>query len=188
MLFAQPVSRSEVLTGKLLGLFAAMAAAMFVGFGLGGLIIAIQTDAEDFVGYPIFVGLSLLLSFVYLSLSMLVAIACRRRTKAFGIVLLLWFFFVIFYDLLVLGGSLLFKEKTANYFIFASLFGNPVDMVRVAGLLSLKGGEIFGAAGAALLKFLGGESQATAALISSLFLWAFAPLLISMKLLRKQDI
>ena len=188
MLFSQPVSRGEILVGKLLGLFAAMTTATFVGFGLGGLIIATQTDAEDLVGYPLFVGLSLFLSIVFLSLSMLAAMSCRRRTKAFGVALLLWFFFVIFYDLLVLGGSLLFKEKTANYFIFASLFGNPVDIVRVAGLLSLKGEEVFGAAGAALLKFLGGEAQAVAALVASLLLWTLAPILISLRLLRRQDI
>jgi Cu-processing system permease protein len=117
-----------------------------------------------------------------------VAIGCRRQTKAFGVALLVWFFFVIFYDLLVLGGSLLFKERTANYFIFASLFGNPVDMVRVAGLLSLKGEEIFGAAGAALLKFLGGEFRGFVALLLSLLLWTLAPLLVSLRLLRKQDI
>lgn len=188
MLFAQPVSRGEILIGKLLGLFGAMTTATFVGFGLGGLIIAAQTDAEDFIGYPIFVGLSLILSIIFLSLSMLTAMACHRRTKAFGVALLVWFFFVIFYDLLVLGGSLLFKEKSANYFIFASLFGNPVDMVRVAGLISLKGGEIFGAAGAALLKFLGGEAQAAAVLIASLLLWILVPVLVSFRLLRRQDI
>jgi Cu-processing system permease protein len=188
MLFAQPVTRGEILLGKLLGLFAAMVTATFVGFGLGGLVIATQTDARDFLGYPVFVGLSLVLSLVFLSLSMLVAIASRRRTKAYGIALLVWFFFVIFYDLLVLGGSLLFREKTANYFIFASLFGNPVDLVRVAGLLSLKGEEIFGAAGAALLKFLGGEFQGFAALLVSLFIWTVAPLLLSLGLMRKQDI
>jgi Cu-processing system permease protein len=188
MLFAQPVTRGEILLGKLLGLFAAMVTATFVGFGLGGLVIATQTDGRDFLGYPVFVGLSLVLSLVFLSLSMLVAIASGRRTKAYGIALLVWFFFVIFYDLLVLGGSLLFKEKTANYFIFASLFGNPVDMVRVAGLLSLKGEEIFGAAGAALLKFLGGEIQGFAALLLSLSIWTLAPFLVSLGLLRKQDI
>ncbi|MCC7308084.1 MAG: ABC transporter permease subunit [Acidobacteria bacterium] len=188
MLFAQPVLRSEVLLGKLLGLFAALVTATFVGFGLGGLVIATQTDANDFTGYPIFVGLSLFLSLIFLSLSMLVAIGCKRRTSAYGAALLVWFFFVIFYDLLVLGGSLLFKERTANYFIFASLFGNPVDIVRVAGLLSLKGEEVFGAAGAALLKFLGGEWRAIAALIFSLIFWAATPTLISFRLLRKQDI
>lgn len=188
MLFAQPVTRGEILTGKLLGLFAAMVTATFVGFGLGGLIIATQTDAEDFLGYPVFVALSLILSAVFLSLSMLSAIMCRRRTNAYGAALLVWFFFVILYDLLILGGSLLFGERTANYFIFASLFGNPVDMVRVAGLLSLKGGEIFGAAGAALLKFLGGQTQGIIALVASLLLWTLAPVLVSIRLLRKQDI
>ena len=188
ILFAQPVSRAEILVGKILGLFGAMVTATFFGFGLGGLVIATQTNAEDFVGYPIFVGLSLTLSLVFLSLSALTTIACRRQTKAFGAALVVWFFFVIFYDLLVLGGSLLFKEKTANQFIFASLFGNPVDMVRVAGLLSLKGEEIFGVAGAALLKFLGGELRGFAALFVSLLFWILAPLLISLGLLKKQDI
>jgi Cu-processing system permease protein len=175
ILFAQPVSRAEILAGKLLGLFAAIT----------------QTDAEGFIGYPIFVVLSLMLSFVFLAIAMLAAVACRRRAKAFGVAIFVWFFFVIFYifyDLIVLGGSLLFREKTANYFIFASLFGNPVDIVRVAGLLSMKGGEVFGAAGAALLKFLGGEVQAAAALIASLLIWGLVPVLISFRLLKRQDI
>ena len=188
MLFSQPVSRSDILAGKLLGLFAAMTTATFFGFGIGGLVIATQTDGEGFLGYPAFVLLSLILSLVFLSLSMLAAIVSRRRTKAFGIALLLWFFFVILYDLLVLGGSLLLKKRSANYFIFASLFGNPVDIVRVAGLLSMKGGEVFGAAGASLLKFLGGYGQAIAALIVGLIVWAAAPILISFRLLRDQDI
>ena len=188
MLFSQPVSRAEILVGKLLGLATAMTSATFVGFGLGGLIIATQIDGEDFIGYPIFVALSLVLSTVFLSVSMVTAIACGRRIKAFGIALLVWFFFVIFYDLLVLGGSLLFKERAANYFIFASLFGNPVDMVRVAGLLSVGGGEIFGPAGAALLKFLGGETRAVAVLVVSLVLWILMPVVVSVRLLRRQDI
>ena len=61
MLFSQPVSRSEILTGKLLGLFAAMTTATFIGFGVGGVVIATQTDAEGFLGYPVFVLLSLFL-------------------------------------------------------------------------------------------------------------------------------
>ena len=188
MLFSQPVTRGEILLGKLLGLFAAMATATFFGFGVGGLVIATQTSVGELSGYPVFVGLSLLLSLIFLSLSVLVAVACRRRAKAFGVALLLWFFFVILYDLLVLGGSLLFKERMANYFIFSSLFGNPVDMVRVAGLLSLQGEEIFGVAGAALLKFLGGEVFAFAALIVSLVAWAAIPYFLALQIFRKQDI
>jgi Cu-processing system permease protein len=188
ILFSQPISRSEVLIGKVLGLFASMAAATLAGFGLGGLVIATQADVDDVWGYPIFVALSLILSLVFLSLAALVSMISRRQTKAFGLALLIWFFFVIFYDLLVLGGSLLLRERSANYFIFASLFGNPVDMVRVAGLISLQGEEIFGPAGAALVKFLGGEALGVVALIVSLFIWIAVPILLSLRLLKKQDI
>jgi Cu-processing system permease protein len=188
ILFSQPISRSEVLIGKVLGLFASMAAATLAGFGLGGLVIATQAEVDDVWGYPIFVALSLVLSLVFLSLAALVSMISRRQTKAFGLALLIWFFFVIFYDLLVLGGSLLFRERTANYFIFASLFGNPVDMVRVAGLISLQGEEIFGPAGAALVKFLGGEAFGTVALVLSLMVWIAVPMMLSLRFLRRQDI
>ena len=188
ILFSQPISRSEILFGKVAGLFASMSAATLAGFGLGGLVIATQADTDDIWGYPIFVALSLVLSLVFLSLAALVSMISRRQTKAFGLALLIWFFFVIFYDLLVLGGSLLLRERTANYFIFGSLFGNPVDMVRVAGLISLQGEEIFGPAGAALVKFLGGEAFGSAALVLSLLVWIAVPMLLSLRLLKRQDI
>lgn len=188
MLFAQPVTRGEILFGKLLGLFAAMTTATFVGFGLGGLVIATQIGTDDVFGYPIFILLSLALALIFLCLAALVSIACKRQTKAFGVALLIWFFFVLFYDLLVLGATLLFSERTANYFIFASLFANPVDMIRVAGLLSLNGEEIFGAAGAALLKFVGGEAWGFAALLVGILIWTIAPVLLSLRLWQKQDV
>jgi len=188
MLFSQPVGRADVVLGKLLGLFAAIATAMLAGFGAGGLVIAFRTDTADITTYGAFVALSLLLSAVFLSMSALVAMANRRQTRAFGASLALWFFFVIFFDLLVLGGSLLLREKVANYFIFASLFANPVGMVRVAGIIALNGPEAFGAAGAALMKFLGGAVYALMALIVGLTIWTVLPFLASVALLKRQDI
>ncbi len=156
LLFSQPVTRGEILLGKLSGLFASIATATVAGFGLAGAIIAVKAGAQGATRYPVFVALSLLLALVFLSLAAWVSALCQRKAKAFGIALFLWFFFVLFYDLIVIGGTFLMKERAANQFIFASLFGNPVDMVRVASLLALDGKEIFGAAGAALTRMLGG--------------------------------
>jgi Cu-processing system permease protein len=94
----------------------------------------------------------------------------------------------MFYDVLILGVSLLLKERSANYFIFASLFGNPVDMIRVAGLIALTGQEVFGAAGAALIKFLGGELLGFVALTIGILVWIVAPFLLSLKIWQRQDI
>jgi Cu-processing system permease protein len=188
LLFSQPVTRPEILLGKLAGLFASIFTATLVGFGLAGLVIAARAGSEGVLRYPAFVALSLLLALIFLSLSALVSALCHRKAKAFGVVLFLWFFFVLFYDLLVIGGTFVLRERAANTFIFSSLFGNPVDMVRVASLIVLNGKEIFGVAGAALLRFLGGEVASILLLIAGLTVWVVAPFALAQRLLKRQDI
>jgi Cu-processing system permease protein len=188
LLFAQPVTRTEILLGKLAGLFASMFTATLIGFGAGGLVIAVKAGSEGAGRYPAFVALSLLLALVFLSLSAFVAFLFHRKARVFGVTLILWFLFVVFYDLGVIGGSLLLEEHAANTFIFLSLFGNPVDMVRVASLIVLDGKEIFGAAGGALVRFLGGEAASLLLLLGGLLLWIVVPFFTSRHLLERQDI
>ncbi|HYL97598.1 MAG TPA: ABC transporter permease subunit, partial [Blastocatellia bacterium] len=42
MLFAQPVSRSDILAGKIAGLFASIFTATLIGFGLAGIVISVK--------------------------------------------------------------------------------------------------------------------------------------------------
>lgn len=188
LLFSQPVTRGGILLGKFLGLFASIFTATVIGFGLAGVVIAAKAGTDGAWRYPAFVAFSLLLALIFLSLSALIATICRRKTKAFGVALFAWFFFVLFYDLLVIGGTFLFKEHTANAVIFGSLFGNPVDMIRIASLMILNGKDIFGAGGAALLRFLGGEALSFVVLMIALSLWVVVPLIGAQRLLKQQDI
>jgi Cu-processing system permease protein len=188
LLFSQPVSRSQIQLGKLLGLFASISVSTLAGFLLAGAIIVNSSGTDGLAPYAAFVLLSLLLSLVFLSLSVLVATMNSRKSKAFGMALFLWFFFVLFYDLLALGGTFLFKGESANLFLFSSLFGNPVDMVRVASLIFLDDVTVFGAAGAALLRFLGGGVASVSLLTLALAGWTVIPFLISRRMLRRQDL
>jgi Cu-processing system permease protein len=188
LLFSQPVSRAEVLLGKLLGAFFSMTLSTLVGFILAGFVIIAGSGTDGISRYGALVGLSLLLSLVFLSLSVVTATLSRRKSKAFGLALFLWFFFVLFYDLLAIGGTLLLQGQSANTFLFLSLLGNPVDMVRVASLISLDNVTIFGASGAALVRFLGGTVPSIALLLFALALWVGAPLFLSHRLIQRQDI
>lgn len=188
LLLSQPVHRGEVLLGKLLGLFLSLSLSMLVGFAASGGVISSVTGADGLAQYAAFVALSLLLALVFLVLSAAIATANRRKSRSFGVALFAWFFFVLFYDLIVLGISLLFRGKAASTVLFLSLFGNPVDMVRVASLIILDNASIFGAAGAALLRFLGGSAASVALLIGSLLVWIGVPVAISHRLLNRQDI
>jgi len=188
LLFSQPISRSEILVGKLAGLFASIFASTVIGFGLAGLVIAARAGTAGYLRYPVFVGFSLLLALIFLCLAALVSALCRRRPVAFGIALFLWFFFVLFYDLMVIGGTFLFTERSANVFLFTSLLGNPVGMVRVASLIVLDGKEIFGAAGAALVRYAGGDRSGIAFVLAALALWIVLPILATRAILKRQDI
>lgn len=186
LLFSQPVARHEILLGKVAGLFGSMLTAMLFGFGVAGTVIASQVGTEGLLRFLSFTGIALLLALAFLSLGSLLAIIGVTRARAFGLALFVWFFLVLFYDLLVMGAGFLLKERAANMLIFLSLFGNPVDVARVAGLISAGDATIFGAAGAALLKFLGGLSETI--LVSTLVAWAVVPIALASRVLRRRDL
>ncbi len=188
LLFSQPISRTEILVGKLAGLFLAMAISMMSGFVAAGAVIVSVTGTEGVFRYGYLVFLSLLLALVFLSLSIVVSMANDRKAKAFGVALFLWFFFVLFYDIVALGITLLLDGPRANTFLFFSIFGNPVDLVRIATLIVLDNVTIFGAAGAALLRFLGGPTASVLLLFVLLGCWIVLPVLCARWLLQRQDI
>lgn len=188
MLYAQPVLRGEVVLGKLAGLFVSMALSMVAGFAAAGSFIAMDSGMDGLIQYALFVVLSLMLALSFLSISVVAAFLLRRKLKAFGTALFLWFFFVLFYDVIALSGSLVFSGQSANRFLFLSLFGNPVDMVRVAALIVIDNVTIFGAAGAALLRFLGGGFSGAVLLFAALCVWIALPIAVSLRLIERQDI
>ena len=188
LLFSQPVARREILLGKVLGLCGSMLTAMLFGFGVAGTVIASQVGTEGLLRFLSFTGIALLLALAFLSLGSLLATVGGTRARAFGLALFVWFFLVLFYDLLVMGAGFVLKERAANMLIFLSLFGNPVDAARVAGLISAGDATIFGAAGAALIKFLGGRILSEAALLAVLFAWAAGPLALAGRIIRQRDL
>lgn len=188
LLFSQPLSRAEILCGKWLGVFWSLALSTVIGFTLAGVVVVASAGGDGLSRYVAFVVLSLVLSLIFLSIALLTSTMSRRTSKAFGIALFLWFFFVLFYDLLALGGSLMFRGPSASTFLFLTLFGNPVDMVRVATLILIDNVTIFGAAGAAMLRYFGGPAASLTLLVTALLLWTFVPMLVAARLIRRQDL
>jgi Cu-processing system permease protein len=188
LLFSQPISGGGIIFGKWLGLFFSIALSTVVGFSLAGGVIVASVGSGGMGRYLSFVLLALLLAMAFLTIAVFVTTLSKRKAKAFGFALFLWFFFVLFYDLLALGGSTIFRGEAANRFLFLSLLGNPVDMVRVSALILLDDPTVFGPAGAALIRFLGGQTLSVAVLLGALLVWIATPLVVSARLIGRQDI
>lgn len=186
LLLAQPVTRREVLIGKYLGLAVALGVAQALGFGGGGLVVALNAGAAQVPGYVVLTGLSLALGWLNLAVAMFLAAVWPDRLKAMTSALLLWLLMVVAYDLFVLGATAVLRGVPLQAVLFPSLLLNPVDLVRVLTTLSVGSGALFGPTSAVLVKLFGGPSGVTLG-IATLILETAVPLLLALRVFQRRD-
>jgi Cu-processing system permease protein len=189
MLFAQPVSRTRILMGRYLGLFAALGAAQAIGFGLAGLVIRDRAGIEGVAAFLAVVAVSLVLTAVFLSIAAMLAQArAARRARVLAIALVVWFMTVVLYDVAVLGIASLLRSGTASRLLIVAALVNPADAARVVALMAVEGTAAFGAASLALLRFTGGAVNAALLASASLLAWTVLPLLVAARRLVRADL
>jgi Cu-processing system permease protein len=190
LLFSQPVSRTAVLCGQLVGLFVALVAAQAIGFGASGLLIFSQAG-DDGLGAFVLLGVaSAALTAVALSVSALMASASvgRRRTRALALALSAWFGGVVLYDLVALGVASLLRSGAASRTLITATLVNPIDAVRTGVLLGIQGTSAFGSASLALLRFTGGIERAVFLVAMSVIVWTVVPTVAAARRLERADI
>lgn len=187
-LLAEPVGRAEIVVGKLLGLSAGHLLATLLGFGFTGIVVGVRVGNRGLSAYLALVAFTVLLGVAFLSLSAMLTILSRRGGRAYAVVLVSWFVLVLLYDLVVIGLAFVLPEWWANRLALVATFLNPIDACRVAALLAISGKELFGAAGAQLVRMLGGVPQAIALLIAALLGWIVLLTTLGAWSLDRQDI
>jgi ABC-type transport system involved in multi-copper enzyme maturation permease subunit len=138
VVLSYPVRRIEVLLGKLLGLGSVIIVSIFVGFGLGGVVIAFTVGPESWVGYIGFIFLSIFVGFIYLSLSICISAFCKRRITSIGGGILVFFWSMIYGTLLMAilfltgGGFEDFMSGNIPEWFFNSVVFSPSDLYQTA--------------------------------------------------------
>ena len=172
-LLAQPLTRTELLLGKHLGLLAALTAATVAGFVPAGVAIAVAAGPAVLGHYLLFPTIAALTGAAMAAVGVLISVTSRSAVHAQGMAMLTWFAFVLLYDL-VLMGSLAASSMSAPW-LAAALVGNPVDAARVLGVLALEPDlYLLGPAGA-FLTTRWSPSGTAALLLGALALWALVP-------------
>lgn len=87
-----PVSREEVYFGKFLGLGSVLAVSVLLGFGISGMVIGAVDGGANPSGFLMFIFLTILLGFIYLSLSICFSAILKRRSTSLyaGVGLFFW--------------------------------------------------------------------------------------------------
>lgn len=172
-LLAQPLSRSEVLLGKYLGLGLALAAALALGFGLTAGILALGDAPIDAAIYARLVGFTLLLALATLSIGVLISALSRGVGAAMGAALFLWLVLVFLGDLGLMGTAVTLRLEPGTLLGAALL--NPLEAFRIAAIGALTGAlDVLGPAGAYATRRLG--ARLSPLLVGALGAWALLPL------------
>lgn len=189
LLFSQPVSRQAILFGKLLGLFAALAAAQAIGLGAAGLVIFWRSGQLGLAGYALLFLGSLVLTAIFLGLAALLASGgAGRRARALALALIVWFAAVALFDVAALGIASLLPSAAASRVLILAVLTNPIGAVRTGVLLAIQGTTAFGAASLAFLRFTRGPAGAAALLAISLTAWTVVPTIAAARRLGKADL
>lgn len=181
MLLSQPVKRKKIWIGLFSGLSLSLILAFVIGSGIPLLIYS-----PDKVGIMMIV-MGSLISIVFTSLACLSSILTRDKAKGIGIAIMLWLYFALLFDGIVLFLLFQLSEYPIENAMVAITALNPIDLARIQILLELEVSAMMGYTGAIFKKVLG---TSTGLIISFvlLCLWFIVPFWISLKKFVKRDL
>lgn len=134
LLLSMPITRIELLLGKYLGLSAALACSTVAGFGFAGALLAFNLPVAALIPYAGFMLSAVLLGMAFLSLAFMVSVFAPDRTRASGAAIALWFFFVLVFDLLLLGALVAGGGRIGGDALPGLMLLNPADVFRILNI------------------------------------------------------
>jgi len=181
MLVSQPISRRDILLGKFIGISCSILVAFIIG-----VCIPVSIFAFSATGITLMVtGCLLTLSFI--SLAFLTSTLTRDKAKGIGLALMLWFYFSIIFDGLVLLFLYSFSDYPLEKAMIVLTALNPIDLARILILLQLDISALMGYTGALYQQFFGGGAGIVFSLLMQL-LWIVIPLLFALRIFKKKDL
>ena len=189
LLLAYPVGRWEVIAGKFCGHLLLLSIAVGIGYGVAG-IATLLGDTENWAdqawrGFAGLIGSSILLGAIFLALGLMISAFVRERGTAAGLAIAVWLFFVLIYDLGLLG--LLASEAGQmldDRLITGLLLANPTDVYRMLNLT----GTAETVALSAMSGLVGTTTVSPYILTALLIMWIAAPLALACALFRRRQL
>jgi Cu-processing system permease protein len=181
LLVSQPLQRKHLWLSLFAGVAIALTLAFFIGAGIPVLLYSFTPAGL------ILIGVGLLLTLIFVAIALLAAVYTRDKAKGIGLAVLMWLYFSIIFDGLVLFILFQFADYPLEKPMLILSGLNPIDMGRILILLKMDVSALMGYTGAVFKDFFGTSSG----LIITLFimlLWILIPVSLSVRKFRKKDL
>ena len=181
LLVSQPLKRKSIWLSLFTGLASSLSFAFFIGA-----CIPVLLYQPNSVGCMM-IGIGILLSVIFVAIAMLAAVQTRDKAKGIGIAILLWLYFSLLFDGLVLFLLFQFADYPLEKPMIAISALNPIDLGRILILLQLDVSAMMGYTGAIFKDFfgtyIGGIFSFTVLLI-----WIGIPVFFSTRKFNRKDL
>lgn len=181
LMSSQPMSRTRILLSEFTGVSISLLTAFLIGVGIPVLIY----EANETGFALLFTGMALTL--VFTSIAFLASVVARDKARGIGFALLLWFYFALIYDGLVLLILFSFSDYPLEKLTLLLSALNPIDLGRIFIMLKMDISALMGYTGALYKDFFG---SGTGIIFTTgiMLLWILLPLWLAVKKFSKKDL
>lgn len=181
LLLSQPVTRKRIWLSLFAGLSLALSLACVLGMGIP---IVLYTNIQT--GFMILVT-GILITLIFVALAMFASVITRDKAKGIGVSILLWLFFALLFDGILLFLVFQFSDyPIEKAMVFVSML-NPLMLSRNLILLQLDVSAMMGYTGAIFKDFFGNITGMLITIVV-LVLWILIPFYISMRKFNSKDL
>lgn len=181
-LLAQPVTRNALVLSR----WISTAATLFVCMMLGVIAPLILRGYSG--GSVVFLAFAtMLLTLIFVSLGILIAIICKERLLGIGVLLGALFYFLILHDGVLFLTMMLFRQYPLEIPVLVLSSLNPITLLRLLGLFQFDTSALLGYTGMILQRhFQSGVLSTFAYIVTGA--WVTVPLYFSIRVFSKKDL
>ena len=181
LLLSQPIERKKIWISFFIGLSTSLGSAFLLGVA-----VPLMIFEPTMLGF-IMILIGAIITAIFVAMSCLSTVLTRDKAKGIGISILLWLFFALLFDGLVLFLLYQFSDYPIEKIMVGVTACSPIDLARITILLHLDVSAMMGYTGAIFKQFFG----TNLGLVSSfalLSLWVIVPFMFSLKRFKKMDL
>ncbi len=181
LLVSQPLKRKTIWFSIYSGLAFSLVLAFFIGVGIPVLLYDSGATGMMLIIAGIF------LSVIFVAIAMLATVKTRDKARGIGVAILLWLYFSLLFDGLVLFLLFQFSDYPMEKMMVGISALNPIDLSRIMVLLKMDVSAMMGYTGAVFKDFFG-TVTGTVIAMAVLFLWMAVPVLLSARRFNRKDL
>lgn len=182
-LLSHPISKSDFLLGRVLGLLLATSTVIFLGFGVAA-AITYTSHVTAYRAIAATIVIALTLNAGMLGLALAISIISKKRVTALAVSILAWFVLTIgtYFGFL----SFALNIKNGALVVLPTILFNPVEATNIMASMQLgQGLSQLGSTGLILAHYIGGNAYDV--LVAATVTWLAAFYTVSFLIFRRQD-